>query len=314
MFQISTTHCHFFKLFGDKVSLLKIKECGFDGVDFSFNAYQTAESLGLEPDGLPYSVEEGATSIIEETEDKMFEYFSGLRAYCEEIGLKIAVAHAPYYNYAPDLRENPELFCSEKYINIYKNIVKATAFLGCKYLVVHPILLPDPENSFFKTMELNIAFFNELKETMAKYDVNVAVENMDAINPLKTTGVPCVFSSGEKINYLLSRLDDERFCACLDTGHAFLSGQEPAHMARILGDNLKVLHLQDSDGNDDLHIPPTCGNIDWADFWKALKEIGFKGELNFEVNYLRTTQSTETICAMGSFLSALGREFSKKIK
>lgn len=313
MFKVSTTHCHFFKTFGEKESLKQIRECGFDSVDFSLNAYQTAESLGLEPDGMPYSVAEDAPCIFEESGEKLFEKFNALRRYCEEIGLEIGVVHAPYYNYAPDTIRNPENLCSEKYVNIYKNVVKITAFLGCKYLVIHPILLPDPENSFFKTMEMNVEFFSQLKDVMEKYDVNVAIENMDAINPLKTTGVPCVFSSGEKINYLLSLLNEKRFCACLDTGHAFLSGQQPAHMARILGENLKILHLQDCDGNDDLHIPPTCGNIDWTDFWKALKEIGFKGELNFEVNYLRTTKNPNTMVAMGKFLAALGREFAGKI-
>ena len=52
---------------------------------------------------------------------------------------------------------------------------------------------------------------------------------------------------------------------------------------KLLGDDLKVLHVHDNYGGaDDRHYFPFRGNIDWAQFVQALNEIGYKGVMNME--------------------------------
>ena len=70
---------------------------------------------------------------------------------------------------------------------------------------------------------------------------------------------------------------------CLDTGHANNNGLDPADEARVAGDRLIALHLQDTDALEDRHWPPGLGNINWRRVSAALIEIGFDGAWTFEV-------------------------------
>lgn len=289
MHKVSTSHAHFKDVFGDLEGLKKIKECGFDSVDFGLHAYQEDENF-----------------ILNKDEKSIIEYFTRVKNFLDEIGLEVAHTHAPYYYAAP-----MEEFLKDDFIPVFKNAMLASKVLGSKYIVVHPALCPDYENDFQINYEINVAYYKKLKPYIKKYGVMVAIENMDSINPLKHTGMPGVLSSGTKMNIMLDELG-EGYCACLDTGHAFLSGQNPATTARLLGDRLKVLHLHDGDGINDMHIAPTCGYIDWADFIRALHEIKYKGAINFEVDFLRS--GAKSICALGKFLCSLGRDFAERIE
>ena len=35
---------------------------------------------------------------------------------------------------------------------------------------------------------------------------------------------------------------------------------------------------------EDLHMLPTCGRIPWQDVFAALREVGYEGTLNMEIN------------------------------
>ena len=70
---------------------------------------------------------------------------------------------------------------------------------------------------------------------------------------------------------------------CLDTGHANNNGLDPADEARIAGERLIALHLQDTDAVEDRQWPPGLGNINWRRVSAALTEIGFDGAWTFEV-------------------------------
>ena len=52
----------------------------------------------------------------------------------------------------------------------------------------------------------------------------------------------------------------------------------------MCGGDVTVLHLNDNDTFTDQHKPPLSGSLDWKDIMKALKEIGYKGIYNMEVN------------------------------
>ena len=57
-----------------------------------------------------------------------------------------------------------------------------------------------------------------------------------------------------------------------------------------LKDSLKVLHLHDNFGklgegvHCDKHLPPYFGTVDWEMLVKGLKETGYQGTFNYEVN------------------------------
>lgn len=280
-----------------------IKECGFDSVDFCFNGAPDDDS-----------------SILKKSDEELKDYCLKIKALGEKNELVFGQAHAP--GFLPwDVA--PECFFEEKYLKLFINSIKGASLIGAPYLVIHPIMFKDPENNFFKSIDYNVKFYNLLKPYAEKHNVIIAIENMCAINPLRKQGVPSNSSSTEKINFLLDKLgDDQRFCACLDTGHSFFCGQEPAQFARDLCSRLKVIHLQDGDGVQDLHLPPTYGYADWNELLTALKEIGFRGILNMEVSFMGALNckcsykptTVEPLIAMGKYQCALARDFAKFIE
>lgn len=46
---------------------------------------------------------------------------------------------------------------------------------------------------------------------------------------------------------------------------------------------LKALHVQDNDLKNDRHWLPYCGDLNWTNITRALGEIGYDGDLTFEI-------------------------------
>lgn len=228
-----------------------------------------------------------------------------MKAVANDNDVIVGQTHAPYY-FLPT-----ERYFDSDMTEIFIKSVKATAWLGSKYIVIHPIIFKDPENNFMRAFDANKKFYGRLKSVALDYGVEIAIENLCAVNELRTCGVPSSTSSAEKLGFLIDAMG-EGFCACLDTGHAFFCGESPAHFARGLGKRLKVVHLQDGDGLDDMHIPPTLGLIDWQDFLKALVEIDYNGILNMEISYRRFCGMNHII-ETGKFLSSIGKDFAMQI-
>lgn len=276
------------------------KECGFDSIDYGFWGSPNTDF------------------ILNQDDDAIQAFCKELKATADRQGVYFGQAHAPAY--LPwDL--DPDRYFDEEYVKLFINSIKATAWIDCPYLVFHPIMFMDPENNFFKSIDYNKRFFEILKPYALEYGVTICIENMCALNPLRNQGVPSNSSSAEKLSYLIDQLG-EGFGACLDTGHAFFCGQEPGKFARLLGSRLKVLHMQDSDGVQDIHVPPTYGYADWQDFLKALKEINFQGILNMEVSFQGALNckcsykplTKEPLIAIGKYQVALAKDFAKYIE
>lgn len=287
--KVGSVNSQFILKYGYAEALKRSRACGFDSVDFSFFANQAKEDF-----------------VLKKTDAELKKFCTELRTVAEDIGLDIGQTHAPYY-FIP-----PETYCDWEFVKIFAQAIKATAWLGSKYVVVHPALYKDAENNYMRSFETNRTYYGMLKPVANDFGVTVAIENMCAINPLKNTGVPSATSTAEKLSHIVDEMG-EGFCACLDTGHAFYCGQQPADFARRLGKRLQVLHMQDGDGNDDLHVPPTLGRIDWADFLRALKEIDYQGVLNMESSYSRFG-GVDNLMETGRFLSALGKDFARRIE
>lgn len=289
--EIGTTFSSFISAFGLEEACKQIRACGFDCVDYS---------------------------LIQGDEDKQWLFTddeSAIRAYCDNVnakmagaGLRISQTHAPYYLY-----NNPDEYLDKTFCLQYINAIKATAWLGVKYLVVHPVLVREGketayanEDSYALSLEYNLKFFSYLKPYALQYGVTIAIENTCGTNALRYRGIPACFSSAEKMKFLVDRLG-EGFCVCLDTGHAFYSAESPAHFARKLGPYLKVLHVHDNDGRLDQHIPLTFGYIDWKDFVSALEEIDFEGVFSLENSYTQFTKDPAHMTALATLCATISK-------
>ncbi|QLG63468.1 sugar phosphate isomerase/epimerase family protein [Halorarum salinum] len=75
--------------------------------------------------------------------------------------------------------------------------------------------------------------------------------------------------------------------ACLDTGHAFVTGQDGAAQADLIrehGDRIGHLHLNDTriDGDDE-HLPVGMGKVAFDEIADAMRETGWEGTCTHEL-------------------------------
>lgn len=92
---------------------------------------------------------------------------------------------------------------------------------------------------------------------------------------------------------LASRMKDEpRFAVCLDTAHAFISGSP----LELWFDNLKPyvrhLHINDNNGNEDLHQAVGSGSFPWNTFQNWVTSLKEKPSILIEVRCFEDLQQS----------------------
>ena len=191
-------------------------------------------------------------------------------------GVEIYQAHGPWRY---PIRDFFAAQRAERFEKMAKAI-RGCAVLGCPYMVIHN-LMPYGDRDLSKQVvwEINADFMTRLADVGKAYGVTVCMENMPFVHQHLATP--------EALLRFVDALDHPHLQMCLDTGHAavFKKGISPADAARLWGAHrLRTLHVHDNDGKHDKHwVPGTEGGvIDWADFTKALLEIGYEGVLSLE--------------------------------
>lgn len=186
---------------------------------------------------------------------------------CKKIGLQINSTHLPYkYNFANE--ELPEFeYCHTMTVRA----LKASEFLGAKWAVMHP-----------RNFDDTVAYVKRLFEESGVQNIGLALENGRGTD---TDG------HIQLVDYLQS--EGYRVGVCLDVGHchASVNGYDVADTVRKYGERIKVLHIHDNCTNLDAHRAPYMGTIKWDGVMKALKEIGFAGDFNFELQPKRIPES-----------------------
>jgi len=233
----------------------KLKEHGFSCLDYNMSNTDTVIYTA--------SQEKSDAMLLHEKELSL------------QAGIEITQAHGPWQWPPKDFTEEARNERMEK----MKKSIRATAVLGCKNWIVHPVMPygieeRDSENAQ-KTWDVNIAFMSELLKTAKDYDVTICLENMPFLE--------FSISKPEEILKFVKTINDEHFKICFDTGHVsvfdhLIIGDE----VRRLGSEIRTLHVHDNMLNKDLHLFPYFGVTDWRDFASALKDIQFGGCFSLE--------------------------------
>lgn len=221
------------------------------------------------------------------------------RSLAEEAGIAFSQIHVPW-RYPP--RDGTPEERAERKEKMEKSF-RAAKILKCPYVVIHPIMPygtkvdPDPEGMF----RMNVEFFRSLLPAARENGVTICIENM----PMCKLSI----SPPAETLRLIEAIDDPNVAFCLDTGHSIVRATQPGDAVRQGRKHLKVLHVHDSDGERDRHWFPYDGAIDWADFSKALKEVGFKGVMSMETgpNELLNEQAHR---AMNKALTLIARQIA----
>ncbi len=176
-----------------------------------------------------------------------------------------------------------------------KRSIRATAIMEAPYLVVHCAMRCGwaPDDDPVVTRALNYKVFEELLPVAEQEGVTLALENMPC------RGIPTC--TPEELCDYIDMMDSPRLVACLNTGHANITGIDCGDFARALGHRLKVLHIHDNDGKSDQHITPYFGTVNWESFMQGLKDVGFDGRLSLESDVYPRFRDARMFSAYATF-------------
>ena len=257
-----------------------VKAAGFNGIDFSFKSGKGKAVL--------YS-------------ERWEENAHALRAALDEAGLVCAHTHAPI-GFSSEDKIGPRA----REFSIIIRALRFSQILGAKIMVVHAVT--DVKSVDF--IPYNLRFYKMLEPHAKAAGVKIGVENLFKFDK-KFHRFEGVLETGEKLSSFLQKLRSPQFVACVDTGHAGLTGTPPQKLLAGMNKNLvKCLHLHDNDGKDDLHSLPYTGTLDWSEIIAALKKMGYDGDVTFEIMFFLEKFSAEK---MPVALSIAG-EVANKIK
>ncbi len=148
--------------------------------------------------------------------------------------------------------------------------------LGARCLVLHPGPekegKPKPEE-WYHRMVCATASLNEVARHCRDLGIMLLLENM----------LPhLMFGHTSDMLYLLGAIRETNVGTCLDTGHAFLSGDIRTVVHKLSG-HLRMLHANDNLGDRDNHLPPGEGAIDWTSLIRQLRQWRFHGTIILEL-------------------------------
>ena len=243
-----------FLLFGNEKMVEMIRNAGFDAMDYSF-----------------YDVPENRSVLGENYREQALR----LREVLDHFGLECNQAHAPH-----NMTDGEPLDLSSKK---YREIVRSMEFaaiLGAKNIIVHCIKRPAEGSDLFRS---NYRFYKSLEPFCKEYKIRVAVENL-WVRDSKRSCFKGIFGTPGELTRMVELLDSEWFTACLDLGHAALTGLEPEEFISGMSKNvLGCLHVHDTDYLSDTHTIPFHGGHNWNGICQALAQIGYEGDFNLEV-------------------------------
>ena len=175
---------------------------------------------------------------------------------------------------------------------------------GGRAAIVHPTGRPGPGEPSYALENIGAAMeyahrsVSELVRVAEETGIRIALEN------LPSTGLACrPLVSMQELRAFIAGFPPEHVGLCLDTGHARISGFDPAEQARIASERLCALHIQDVDGQDDCHWVPGRGVIDWSSLGTALSDIDFDGAWTIEALSTRANATAEQVAAACTALS-----------
>lgn len=258
--------------FGIRETFSVFKQCGFEAIDFNNDVSEYCSD--------------------EHGED----FYRELANHAEEVRIAISQAHAPFPSSCDDEEKNAEIF--KRIVTGMKN----AAALGAPMIVVHPCvhLDFDVEENPERLFEYNLNFYKSLIPYAEKFGIKIAIENIcrDSIT-----------STPERLNRLYDALDNPVFTICFDVGHARISGLDPADAIRRVGKRLigGCTHFHDNNGEGDGHTLPFYGAINWEEVMKALAEIGYDGNLNYEASNFIKDIPTELYIDGFTYMARVGK-------
>ena len=228
------------------------KSLGFDAADFPMGRLLTAMGDHWQPQ-------------MEEA-----------RALADREGVPFRLCHLPFGVKLGDPEEKLESFNA----SVHKAI-DAAVLLGVDFAVLHPNTTTVPLSEFDPIAHYDgvMAHLTPFAEHAQKVGLRLCVENMRLVHE----SYPIHRYCGDP-EELCTIADALGIGVCWDTGHAHINGLQQSEALAYVGTRLKMLHINDNFGGDDIHLAPFMGTVDWSDVMQGLQKAGYTGLVNFELS------------------------------
>jgi sugar phosphate isomerase/epimerase len=192
----------------------------------------------------------------------------------QELGMEAYSFHAPFADEI-DIASSNEALRNSALAEVLR-AAEAAATLRVRYFVIHPgpeHPAPTSNEEQFARMGNVVITLNEVARRCRELGIICVLENK----------LPhLLFGNTSDILWILDAINTAEIGACLDTGHAFLSGDIQSLIKKLRG-HLRMIHVHDNKGGRDDHFPPGDGQIDWETMLRELVGIEFRGSLILEL-------------------------------
>ena len=263
--------------FGDFKAVEIAKKAGFDAIDYSY--YYDKECDDVLGDGYK-------------------EYAKKLREHLDEVGIFCNQAHAPF-TFKYGMEKN---ISEQKYLWMV-HALESASILGATNIVVHSVNVP--EGVSFE--EYNVQYYKSFIPYCEKFGIHIAVENLFR-RDLKRKRLTGKLGSPAELNSIVEKINSPWIVACVDIGHAALTGYEPEDFIKKMNPSvLKALHVQDNDYLDDRHILPYTGELNWEAIMESLKKAEYDGDLTFEITKFLDKFPDDLLPEAMSFAAFVGK-------
>lgn len=197
------------------------------------------------------------------------------------LGMDISQTHAPFNRYTK--------FPTEVFHEHLDRHFQAALILGVPRTVVHGNEYGLFPNGYDRKPAGDYAYeiLAPHVEYALKHGLGVAVENLQEGRSFPEESTRLNYTAEtEEVLELIHRFNDPLVTCCWDFGHAHV-----AYDSRMLDELKKVgpllscTHIHDNYYQQDLHLPPFMGDIDWKSHMRYLRESGYAGDITFEMVY-----------------------------
>lgn len=165
---------------------------------------------------------------------------------------------------------------------VMERSVLASERMGIPWLVIHPSTDFSAPAMIRASRLGNIDYISRLAEYAGRHHVGIAVENMWDLHLAPRRYYA---DNAEELVELVDAIDMEHVGICWDLEHASIMKQDQKKAMELMGKRLKVTHVSDQTGVNNIHVMPFQGVTDWNEAMEALADIGYEGNLNFEAQW-----------------------------
>lgn len=217
-----------------------------------------------------------------------------------EAGLEPYSFHAPFADRIDIMSLDKAR--QQQSIDEINQAVRSAAMLGVRYFVIHPgpETTVGPIDTRLQQMENAAHALNQVATHCRDLGMAIVLENM----------LPHLsFGRTRDLLWMMGAMQTNSVGICLDTGHAFLSGEIETVVSKLSG-HLWMIHASDNFGSQDDHAPPGSGKIQWRPLLEQINRSGFGGAIILELAGQNSIKETMANVVQGR---AFLRDVSRRI-